>query len=82
MRWNGETKKQRYLRLSEWHRRFALFPVQMTEGDDAGKWVWLEHYECRIRINASRTAWIFDRRTPGTPDGPETFPPPPPLKRF
>jgi len=70
MRWGGETLEQYVDRVTKWHRVFALLPEQMTEGEDAGTWIWLEHYERRILVNQMRTRMITERRTLGTPDRP------------
>lgn len=52
MKWSGETKEQRVLRDSKWHKWFAWFPLQMS----GGTWVWLEHVERRQKY---RGPWVY-----------------------
>lgn len=57
MRWRGETWEQRRQRvMSDWHRWFAFFPIQMRDGS----WVWLE-YVWRLGVSSSypRIHWRY-----------------------
>ena len=43
MRWKGETVRQFWKRVLEWHDAYAWLPVQLSDGN----WTWLEKYQRR-----------------------------------
>jgi len=55
MKWSGETEKQRLAREFEWHKRFAWFPLQMSDGT----WVWLENVERKKNRWAVYVTWQY-----------------------
>ena len=38
----GESLHERHERITNWHAWFAWKPTRLTEGPDAGRWVWRE----------------------------------------
>lgn len=59
MKWDcGETRAERYERLSEWHRWFAWYPVRVGSHDCR----WLEYVERRASLDwAARVIYWHHR---------------------
>jgi len=56
----GETREERILRLSNWHKRFTFFPTKIANHDCR----WLEWIERKGEINSSYDGpyWVWEYR--------------------
>lgn len=52
----GETREEKEVRLSQWHKHFALFPVKITDHD----YRWLETVWRKGKLCYNDIAWSWE----------------------